>query len=609
MIVNVKINDKIYKSETHKYASLHRTIVNVYSEYDPNKHIIYTKCAKVCNHKDGIYKYMKSNESNKYGDDVNSNESTLTFEVVPKLKGGIEVSKSTAKSGMFYFILFLVTLSPIYFMYVGIVPLKSFLSRRILTTALEPLGKYLVCVLGKKTLYSRLILGTSIIKYFIFIFAVFVTFTLPFIILCILMGVFMKHNTLMDSPSKLEGPVKAGYTSGVVFTMVHMIIYFGYRWFDYFADFFISLFNKNYYTRMIFIPILEIMKSTFNNLKGTGAIIATGGYAMDVKGYTAAAGAAASAIESIMHIVVKEGCEAVGVDQIESEFKKALRELKGDDLKKFEIKGRDRKKFCFDFNEYLDENDYERLCTVAGNEQCCTSSMFYKIAMGMQNYLVKGGGSVAETVKKVASMVGLMGHLITANIAFFEESMERDDAFDDRTGDAIYLLERQMMIKGSEQNQNEQAKKSGIFVYESDIEAKSDELSKQGFKVQTLYDEKYRNYKENIVGVMNIKRKITFDEIRNNINELKRMLNDYNASYSDEDVIVKYVFKPYFISNVCEALNGMRATRDFSKDINGLDNAVDILRSGMFTGRWMIVFYLIAYLVLILLGFFKVYLK
>ncbi len=594
MILQIKINKKIYKSNIHSYASLHRAIINVFPQYIPKDYIIYIN-NKVYHHTQIV---NELDSKNKLG-------TNTIIEIIPKIRGG--ASKSAIGSGLFYFILFLITLSPIYFMYVGIVPLKSFLSRRILTTALEPFGKYLVCVLGKKTLYSRILLATSIIKYFIFIFAVFVTFTLPFIILCILMGVLMKHNGLNDSPNKLKGPVEAGSTTGMIFTVIHMLIYFGYRWFDYVADILISLCNKTYYTKMVFVPILESLKLSFNNIKGIGAITATMGYAADVKILTGSLGGAIKSFEGVMNMIVKNGCEAVGVDEIEESFKKNLKQLNEGELKKFEIKGRDRKKFCFDFNEYLDENEFEELCKASSNEQCCTSTMFYKIAEGLYKALTEGGTFV-EMVKKGLAMIGLTGHLITANIAFFEEAMERDDSFDDKSGDAIFLTETQFMIKNN-MGRKEKDKSRGMMLYEDDVDTKIEEYKNKGYKVQALYDDKYKDEKQNIIGLLNIKKKVSFDEMKNKINELKRMLNDYNASYDDGDLVVKYVFKPYFITNICEALNGVRAVRDFSKDINGLDNAVDILRSGMFTGRWMIVFYLITYLVLVILGFFKVYLK
>ncbi len=596
MIIHIQVGKNIYKSNIHPYASLHRAIIQVKPDYHRDSYIIYKK-DKVCCERDSIQTLIDQTFVDP------SDRRAPLFEIVPKMKGGVELSKSY----LFYFILFLITLSPIYFMYVGIVPLKAFLSRRILTKALEPLGKYLVCVLGKKTLYSRILLGTSILKYFIFIFAVFVTFTLPLIVLCILMGVLMKHNTLTDSPAKLEGPVKAGYTTGIIFTLIHMVTYFGYRWFDYFADFFIQIFNQSYYTRMVLVPPLESMKRTFDNFKGIGVITATMGYASDVKGLIAGLGGAIQSLQGVMKKMLEQGCETVGVDEIEESFKKGLKELKSSELEKFEIKGRDRKKFCFDFNEYLDANEFEKtICSRAGNEECCTPSVFYKIASGMYQVLT-ASSTVAELVKKGLAMFGITGHVITANIAFFEEAMESGDPSGIIT-DGIYLTKSQLMIK-DHRDPLKDKRGSTPFIYEEQLEEKISEYTNQGLKVQALYDEKYRNYKENIVGVLNLKEKITFNEMRNKINELKRMLNDYNASYNDDDVIVKYVFKPYFVSNICEVLNGVRATRDFSEDIGGLDNAVDILRSGMFTGRWMILLYLITYLILVILGFLKVYLK
>jgi hypothetical protein len=73
------------------------------------------------------------------------------------------------KSGMFYAMMFFITLSPIYFMYIGIIPLKSLLARNVITKALEPMGKYLVCVLGMKTMFRRIQTLLSIMKYFIYL--------------------------------------------------------------------------------------------------------------------------------------------------------------------------------------------------------------------------------------------------------------------------------------------------------------------------------------------------------------------------------------------------------------------------------------------------------
>ncbi len=584
MEIYIEVNGKKYKSKIHKYHSLHRAILNTYTSYNPETYTIYYK-NKVQNHKESIEK-------------CNIHENDI-IHIVPKLKGGYEIPQSTAKSGAMIFIMVLISLSPIYFMYIGIVPLKSFLSRRIMVKALEPLGKYLVCMLGKKTLYRRILLLTSIIKYFIFIFAVFVTFTLAFIALCVM----MKGQSIFDSPENLTSPVNAGYVTGTIFTVIHMLTYLGYRWFDYFADFFISIFRKYYYTKMIFVPILESLKGIFNRIKGIGVTTATMGFASDAKMvYGPMASSAAATMEKIAKTIIPMGCEAVGVDEIEEEFKSTLKGMKKSDLVDFEIKGRDRKKFCFDFNEYLDDNEFEKLCSPNNNLECCTSSKFYNIALGLFG-AITNSSVVGELLKQAAGQLGMMGHLITANIAFFEESMNMKDDLNEAEKDGFYVPEKTYVI----QKDYSKEKIGSLSVKEKDIDEMIEKLKTQGYRTLTLYDERYKDDKKDIVGVLNVKRKVFYDDIKSNILQLRRMLNDYGANYDDDDVMVKNVFKPYFIENVCEILNGTRAVKDLSEEVRGLDNVVDMLVSGMLTGRWMIVLFLITYIVLVVLSFFKVY--
>ncbi len=594
--LTIKRGSETQTIEPRPYISLHRAVLTAFPHYNPQNETIYAS-GKVISYRNSVKDLMES------GSGSESGSGWGRVEVIPKTKGGIEIPAKSAKSGMFYLIAFLVSLSPIYFMYVGIVPLKSYLSKRILSKALEPIGKYLVCIHGKKTLYRRMLTLASILKYFVFILAIFVTFTLPFIALCVMVASFM-NKKLMNNPSLLRSPVKAGSTTGMIFTTLYMVIYFGYRWFDYFADFLISIFNESYYTRMMIVPILEIAKKMFDTFKGVGAMIGTFGFAADVPIITAPIAGVVGTLEEVVKKMKEVGCEAVGVDDVEKAFRSAVKGMDEAELKKFEIKGRDRKKFCFDFNEYLDENEFEKLCSLEGAEQCCTPSVFYKIAAGMFG-VVTMDNFVAEMVRKGFAAVKMMGHLITANIAFFEETLEGNGMMD-QADDGFFISVRQLFIRDTGETKGE-------FVSEMDLEEMVQKLTanpdKDGseLKAQTLFDEKYKDYKKNIVGVLNIKKKVTFDEVKEKILKLKRMLSDYNASYKDDDVIVKQVFKPLFLSSICEALNGARVTRDFSVDVGGLSNAVDMLRSGMFTGRWMIVFFLITYLILLICGLFKVY--
>ena len=607
--VHVKLGDEKKTLLVHPLSSLHRIVSSAFPQFTPSDYTIYYQ-QRPYSHRTPLQNLQKRN----LHETPSPSPPPPLLEVTPILRGG----DKNLKSGMMYFILFLITLSPLYFLTVGIMPLKALLARNVITRAMDPIGKYLVCTLGMKTLFRRFQTLLSIFKYLIFIVAVFTTFALGLITLCVM----VKGKTIFDSPENLRKPVKTGYDAAVIFTVIFMVFYFSYRWFDYVAGTLISIFDKNYYTKVAFVPALKAVRLAFNEIKGTGLNIATFGGAQDVIAISNTLKGVAKTAEKIIKAVPQYGCEIEGYDSIAADLMRELASIKKSDgiLTEEEIKGRDRKAFCFDFNEYLDDNEFVSYCSSSQNSQCCTASMFFKIASILYAVTTEAFGkghendaiskailqdvnkttlqSATSVVSTLGDQLGMTAQLLIAAIAFFEEAKDLDEAAKEAGTHDFYITERTMKI------QDTGSKPLPKSVQEDKLHEKMIELEQQEYHTLALYDDKYTNVKLGVKGILMIKRRVTFEDVDNRIDNLKTILREKNLKYDEDDNVINNVFKPYFISTVCDTLNGMRATREVSEEIGGLDDAVDMIKSGMATGRWCSIAYMIAYLVLVLMGLF-----
>jgi hypothetical protein len=591
------MDGQIYTVRAHIFASLHRIVS---SSLTPTiDHTLYYQ-GKVCSLKSNLHKI--------------GYQSGQTIEVTRVVRGG----DKNLKSGMMYAILFFVSLSPLYFLNLGIMPLKSLLARNVITRAMNPIGRYLVCTLGMKTLFRRIQTLLSLFKYLIFIIAVFTTFALGLISLCVM----VKGKTIFDSPENIRKPVKTGYEAATIFTVIFMLFYFSYRWFDYVAITLISIFKKNYYTNVALVPGLKAARIAFDKMKGIGLNTATFGGASDILAIATTLKGVASTMEKITKSVPQYGCEIEGYDSIAADLMRELASMKKNDgkLTEDEIKGRDRKSFCFDFNEYLDDNEFVAYCSSSQNSQCCTSSMFFKIASVLYAALTEAFGmghqedkiskailrdvnktnlaTATSVITMLGDRLGMTAQLLIAAIAFFEQAKELDDAEKEAGTHDFYITDQTIKI------QDTGSKPLPKSVQEDKIHEKMLELEKEGFHTLALYDDKYTNVKLGVKGILMVKRRVTFEDVDNRIDALKTILREKNLKYDEDDNVVNNVFKPYFISNVCDVLNGLRATRDVSEEIGGLEDAVDMVKSGMATGRWCSIGYMLAYIILLLMGLF-----
>jgi hypothetical protein len=180
-----------------------------------------------------------------------------------KIRGGSSFFSYVASNPIQVFIAFIIALLPMAILPLGFIPLTSTLIKVIIESSLDGLGKYLVCTLGKTTLYKRLKIFLVIVKYTIFILMIFVIITFPLLILC----VTLKGHSIGDNPTSMCGGINAGNTAGLVLTMVFVMIYFGLRVGNYILGFFIKLFGKVNFLDWLFNPFLIWILNLFNQFK------------------------------------------------------------------------------------------------------------------------------------------------------------------------------------------------------------------------------------------------------------------------------------------------------------------------------------------------------
>lgn len=179
-----------------------------------------------------------------------------------KQKGGSKYS-NLIKNPLVGFIIFLIVIMPVALLPSGFLPMISVLLKKILENSFNTLGKYLVCVLGKKTLYKRCSSIIVIIKYVLYIFLVYVVISFPLIILCIA----LKRKKITDSIASACSAINVGSLAGIVLTMFYFLFYCFYRGAETVGKFLISIFKQFSPTNIILVPILQNLLSLFGKIK------------------------------------------------------------------------------------------------------------------------------------------------------------------------------------------------------------------------------------------------------------------------------------------------------------------------------------------------------
>ena len=186
-----------------------------------------------------------------------------TIQLHKVIKGGSNFFSFAVKNYFLVFVVFLIAFLPVIILPLGIIPSIGNLIKVIIDKSVDQVGKYLICVLGKKTLFKRFKFLIYLIKYVIFILMIYIVITFPLVLLC----VTLKGQSIFDSPKSICGGVSTGKTAGTILTMIYVGIFLTMRAAKLIFGPIIYLFKKNYYTNMLFNPIFKFLLGIFESIK------------------------------------------------------------------------------------------------------------------------------------------------------------------------------------------------------------------------------------------------------------------------------------------------------------------------------------------------------
>ena len=292
-------------------------------------------------------------------------------------KGGSNFFSFAYSNPITVFIVFIIVLMPLFLLPMGFLPMLSSLIKVIIDKGFKTIGQYLVCVLGKKTLFSRFSFIISLLKYVLFILLIYVIITFPLVLLCIT----LKGHNVLDDPSSICKPISTGTTAGIVNTMIFFLFYFIYRGANLIFKPLIYIFKQFSITSFLFVPLLEKILYLYDNFKYIPV------YTIPIIGqaflaYHAFVDRLIPFVDLFFSYMVQLGCKSINTN-----FAKGF-------MKKISSFGCDQVKKCLDKEQHggKKEENYQ-FHTIPDSfcnkelTQCCNPNNFMKIADTLMNFL------------------------------------------------------------------------------------------------------------------------------------------------------------------------------------------------------------------------------
>lgn len=508
-----------------------------------------------------------------------------------KVKGGSSFFSYIISNPLQVFIAFIIALLPMAILPLGFIPLTSTLIKVIIESSLEGLGKYLVCNLGKTTLYKRMKFFLIIMKYTIFILMIFVIITFPLLLLC----VTLKGHSIGDNPKSMCGGINAGNTAGLVLTMVFVLIYVGLRVGNYILEFFIKLFEKVNILDWLFNPILKFMLNTYNNFKYIPFSIITFGL---IGSYHIFIMTLMPALQLFLGVVSDVGCKSIKdlnfIKSIKSQINSMKKNLSGN------IKNSNE-----NVNENIgDNNKLPEIIKLQNNNEvynifktenpickeekftCCNPDNFIMIADNVYSVLNN------KISQGMLVQLGVFPAFILFTEALYEGAISN-------MGDTFNFT-----------NKSHEEKK--MFLRKTMM----NEVNKLSNDTKKLITEFLNNDNEDLIPIIeknlytNIPKEVDFNkilELKNKINDLEELMVDKNPNYEKGKSLFKMIFKHLFLNVFCNIVSTANTSKDIISKAGEINEMIEMLKAGSSTGTLVAICYFITFIVLIICGIFNIF--
>jgi hypothetical protein len=500
-----------------------------------------------------------------------------------KVRGGSSFFSYASSNPAQVTIAFIIASLPMLILPMGFIPLTSTLIKVIIESSLEGLGKYLVCTLGKTTLYKRMKIFLVIVKYTIFILMIFVIITFPLLLLC----VTLKGHSIKDDPKSMCGGINAGNTAGLVLTIVFIMIYLGFRIGNYILGFFIKLFEKVNILDWLFNPSLIFILNTFNKFKYLPVFVMTFGL---VESYHIFIMTVMPSLQVFLGTISDVGCKSI----TESNFMKSV-------VDKVNIM---KKNLPIDQLETLNNNPDIPIIAKLNNSnenysifktenpmckeersKCCDPENFIEIADNVYKILNNkvSQGKLME--------LGVFPAFILFNEALYEGAIDNMgyDSLSNKNYDEKKIFLRKLLMDETNKLNNETKKLISNF-----LNTDNEEL------ISTIEEKIAKNIPKEI-------NYAKVAELKSKINKLEDLMIEKKSNYKKGKSLFKTIFKHLFLNIFCNVVTTANSAQDIISKSGEMEEMIDMLKAGSATGTIIAGFYFITFIVLIICGIFNIF--
>jgi hypothetical protein len=554
--------------------------MKIFIKYKDDKNIFYTKDYQSIN--SIINQYFidnkiddDTNEYNVYHNGIllnynfslekyNINEDEI-LDIYPKLKGGNSFFTFFKKNFVYVIIVFIIVLLPSFILPLGLIPLTSTLIQLIIDKSIESIGKFLVCKLGKVTIFKRLKLLTYILKYVIFVLMIYVVITFPLILLC----TTLKGQSILNDPKKMCSPLSAGSTAGAILTLIYFVIYLVYRSFNMVLNTIIKWCKYFEWTNYLLNPFFNFILILFNNVKYLTLLLLPNGSGAIALAYFRLLDAIMPGLNIFIKTATDIGCKAkFSKEGFEKSIMKGVEELIKQNKSKDsdDSKEKDEKSAMFSFgvpDSICDPNAVK----------CCSPENYLFIANAALGVIED------RTISPLLKTSGIFPAFCLFTETLFESAAERlsNDNDDDKENNTV---RKELFSKVDKRYDEKMKKKSDEETDKKNSDTKS--------KIELIY------------------KKIHFID-----NDIMVKFSEENGSkYVSRDKpssLFKKIFKIIFVDIFCNIVSTTKVSDEIITKMGEMKELVDILKSGTASGIFLSFFYSITIIVLIICGIFNIF--
>ena len=494
-----------------------------------------------------------------------NDESVLTLNI--KQKGGNSFTSFAKANPGIVTIAFMISLAPIVILPTGLIPATSSLIKTIIEKSIASIGKYLVCDLGKVTLFSRIGFFLSFIKYVMFILMIYVLITFPLILFCIT----LKGHNVLDSPQSMCSPISTGSLVGLILTAIYIMMYIGFRFGDYIIDFFIYLFKKVYFLNTTFNPMLISIKRNFNTFKYIPYyfIPLIGGISTM---YFKFLGLFVEGLRILLSVVSDVGCKAK-FDQ------SAFMNLMSKRLNNFEKKTDKEKEHAAEIKTFKRVDD-----TICDDDfkRCCNPDNFLLIGDTVMNLLND------SLILSIIKSKGLFPAFILFNEALYEYGLSNAEISDNIPKN---LNDTERFFKNILNTHKDRLSNSSKDIINQYLKTFNPSLLPD---IKTMIDTDFSN---DIATINKIKMKLgTLD------NMMKTYAVEDGSCYIPGETLVKSMLKTFVINSFCNVLETTKTGGSVMTKMGDVLDITDMLKAGSASGIAVSIGYFISIIVLLVMG-------